>query len=100
MMCRSKPCALIGFIAVLVLGSAIGCTPGPVDGDGGDNGGDGNGDAAACGVQGDGCETDADCCAGLVCYEWTCEPTDDVPEDGDGEPCTEHLYNWTLSSYS
>jgi len=52
MMSRYDPYALIGFIAILVLGSTIGCTPDPVDGDGGDNGGDGNGDAAACGAHG------------------------------------------------
>ncbi|GAG33948.1 unnamed protein product, partial [marine sediment metagenome] len=51
---------------------------------------------AACGALGDGCEADADCCAGLACIEWTCAPTDDVPDgsdggdDGDGGAPVEH----------
>lgn len=85
MISRSSSCALIGFVAILALGLTIGCTPAPPGGDGDGNGGDGNGDAATCGDQGAGCETDADCCEGLTCDEWSCEPTGGVPDGEDGD---------------
>jgi hypothetical protein len=58
-----------------------------VDDDGIDDGVDGHGDnedAVACGTHGAGCETDADCCDGLFCYDWGCEPPEDIPDGGDG----------------
>jgi hypothetical protein len=68
---------LLALIAILALGSTVGCNPAPPDGDG-------DGDGGQCGAQGDGCETNADCCEGLVCEEWSCQPTGEVP-DGDGD---------------
>ena len=83
-MFRSDLFSWVCLVAVFAVGSTVGCSTG-AGGGGGGGGGDGGGGAPACGARGDGCETDADCCEGLTCYEWSCEPTDDGQEgDGNG----------------
>jgi hypothetical protein len=88
---RSNGFSFLALVTLCALVACIGCPTQPPAGDDdntntntntntNDNGDDGGGDTT-CGTDGDGCEGDADCCEGLVCYEWTCEPTDEVPDD-------------------
>ncbi len=75
-MIRTQSVWMVLVIAGLAwTGMMQGCTPSG-----------GGGGAAPCGAHGDGCETDADCCAGLVCEEWTCEPAGVVPDDDNNGP--------------
>lgn len=86
-MLRSNLIESLCFVVLLALGFTVGCATLPPSSDDGNtntniNGDDGGGgDDTTCGTDGDGCEVDADCCEGLVCYEWTCEPTDEVVND-------------------
>ena len=74
---RLRP--LLGVFAIFALGLTTGCSPAPSDG------GDDNWAGVVCGVDGDGCETDADCCTGLVCAGWSCAPVGDTNGNADND---------------